>query len=432
MLNRFQFGKRGIVPNLVIAQRVLDKMMTASKQHLEDETGEAMIGLVVTTPHSGTTLYVLDTISPDESAVRHYHTFQQGDDRQDEILWWLRENWRVYRSHLSDQIAPDNPLKQKLADAPLHYLGDWHKQPGHMIHPSGGDLMTALDWIFDEDNSLGFMLAPILTMDYPTIEETGGVTTNFIYLPAGDGSTMRVDFWYIDRKTKMFEPITPAVYQEKDLPALPPYPWHLVDQARFDAECERLRNDGMFLSVTLWDADGELPLEVCFLLARMDSDKMLIITTPHDYPKHAPSIRIAPFVAMDSDQDMYDVFEKAWSQSKLIDSDEMMWSADRWLLDFIHEIELKQGLRTAEQIEAGGGSGASAVASLNAPMTSGDAETADKEKSPSAGSMAVIEKQPDTIEPPKAETPTDGTSTEKSADISTDVVADASTDVSSD
>ena len=76
------------VPNLVVARRVLDRMLAAATEYMADETGEAMVGLVVpgSQPGAPATLYVLDTIAPDESAVRQMHTFQQGDERQDELI----------------------------------------------------------------------------------------------------------------------------------------------------------------------------------------------------------------------------------------------------------------------------------------------------------------------------------------------------------
>ena len=80
MIGRLKKSKSS-VPNLVIAQRVVDKMAAAAKHFLQDETGEAMVGLIVKGTHTGVdTLYVLDTIAPDETAVvREWATFQQGD-----------------------------------------------------------------------------------------------------------------------------------------------------------------------------------------------------------------------------------------------------------------------------------------------------------------------------------------------------------------
>src|SRR5215216_7737672 len=163
MFSRLTMQGRG-VPNVVVAQRVVQKMVNAAQRYLEDETGEAMVGLIVPGAYTNgvPTLYVLDTISPDETAVRMMHTFQQGDERQDELIWWLQENWRLVRQ---TRLLPDGkPLAEKW-DVPLRYLGDWHKQPGYMIQPSGGDLMTALNWIEDPDNNMDFLLAPILTLD---------------------------------------------------------------------------------------------------------------------------------------------------------------------------------------------------------------------------------------------------------------------------
>ena len=166
MIRSFSFT-RNSVPNLVIARRVLHKMTRAAQAFIEDETGEAMVGLVV--PGERTkgieTLYVLDTISPDESAVRQFHTFQQGDEQQDEIIWWLQENWRVYRERRRNSYGQALSAKW---DVPLRYLGDWHKQPGYMIAPSGGDQRTALDWLDDEENGMNFLLAPIVTLGHPS------------------------------------------------------------------------------------------------------------------------------------------------------------------------------------------------------------------------------------------------------------------------
>lgn len=65
------------LPKLVIAQRVLDKMVNVSAQYTEDETGEAMIGFIAT--HDDTrTLYIVETIAPGEDVVREVTTFQQG------------------------------------------------------------------------------------------------------------------------------------------------------------------------------------------------------------------------------------------------------------------------------------------------------------------------------------------------------------------
>jgi hypothetical protein len=335
---------RGI-PNLVVSQRVIDKMAEAARSFIEDETGEAMVGLVAPggLPTAVPTLYVLDTIAPDDSAVRQFHTFQQGDERQDELIWWLQENWHTYRQRHQDK--EDKPLATKW-DVPLRYLGDWHKQPGDMIQPSQGDLMTARRWIEDPDNHMEFLLAPIVTVGYaPSEVNQQSGSTNFVAVSQGETS-MRVDFWYIDRKNRDFMPITPTIYPAAQLPGLPEYPWHLTDEERFKSEYGLLGRDGMFTSLVLWDADGKPPLEICFLTARVGSDKVLILVTPWNYPKANPTARVAPFVHLGDNQDIYDAFESMWKQSQPVaDPPDWTWAEGRHLLDYVYALEDSLGMR---------------------------------------------------------------------------------------
>jgi hypothetical protein len=329
------------VPNLIVAQRVLDKMLAAAHAHIGDETGEAMVG-VFSPPalgESAGTIVVLDTISPDSTALRLYHTFQQGDERQDEIIWWLQENWHTARERRGI-------LARALGgrwDVPLRYLGDWHKQPGHMILPSGGDLMTALGWLDDRDNETDFLLAPIVTLGHPATVDPATNGANFLMMPDGAGEAVRVDFWYIDRVVRAFAAISPVVYADSELPALVSYPWHLVDDARYQAETAAMRADKLLVSITLWPADDEPPLDVCFLIGRAGADRLLIVVTGADHPKTPPRARVAPFVAMREGDDMYTVFASAWKASRPLDV-AFAWSAERRLLDFIHAAEDAAGI----------------------------------------------------------------------------------------
>jgi hypothetical protein len=318
------------VPNLVVAGRVLARISAAARQHLEDETGEALVGLVVPGETGVPTLYVLDTISPDDSALRDYHTFQQGDARQDELIWWLQENWRAARPLLSQA--------QRRFDVPLRYLGDWHKQPGAMIAPSGGDLMTALDWLDDPANHAEFLLAPIVTLI-----DAGDITTPppgapWLTVPTGAETALRVDFWYIDAERRDFVPIAPTHYENAHLPELAAYPWHLMDEARFSDEVRRIEEAGYFVSLTLWDADGVLPLEVCLLAGRVGSDTLVVLVTPYDFPLHPPTVRLAPLVPMTADMDMYQVFSAAWAASHPPPAP-VVWDAEAGLIGMIRAVD---------------------------------------------------------------------------------------------
>lgn len=335
------------VPNLIVSQRVLDKMRIAARTHLEDETGEAMIGLVVpaTIPSSLPTVYILDTISPDETAVRQMHTFQQGDDRQDELIWWLQENWQLVREKRGGVL---NRMFNGKWDVPLRYLGDWHKQPGYMIQPSGGDLMTALDWIDDPDNKMNFLITPIITLDHPSTIGLSNINTNYVLISTGEGASMRVDFWYISDEAGMFLPIAPTIYPEDQLPTLAPYPWHLADVPRAEAEIKALNDDELFHSITLYDTDQTAPLEICFLVARVGAEKLLILVTHADYPKTPPQVRYAPFIHMNSGDDMYRVFENAWKQSQPLDVD-YTWTEESHLVDILHAAEAVLGIKRPSQ-----------------------------------------------------------------------------------
>jgi len=321
------------VPQLWVAKRVLARMVSAAHSHLADETGEAMIGLILMGDDSDgatgvPTLVILDTIAPDESALRLFHTFQQGDERQDDLIWWLQENWRLMRPQLVGAM--------KKYDVPLRYLGDWHKQPGFMVQPSGGDLNTALNWIEDTSNGMDFLLAPIVTLGYAHLINEAGMS--YLMTPQQDDTALRVDFWYIDVDSPGFVPIMPLEIANDQVPPLPPYPWHLLDDARFAAEMRSLNDDDLFVSVTFWDADGVPPLEVCLLTARVGAEHLLIVVTPFDYPASPPSVRVTPFIHMTGEDELYDVFERAWAQSRVLPmpSD---WQTEAGLLSLIHKIE---------------------------------------------------------------------------------------------
>jgi hypothetical protein len=341
---RFQRLVRGAVtPNLVVAQRVIDKMAAAATKHIEDETGEAMIGFVVppTLPNGVATIYVLDTIAPDSTAVREFYTFQQGDDMQGDIFQWLYNNWEAQRHKSHSGLGK---LLGGKWDVPLVHLGDWHKQPGYMIQPSGGDLMTALDYL--DDAGVDFLLAPILTLGHPTtIAETDAIG-NFLLESRGDDTSMRVDFWYIDDRTAMFAPIVPTLYPDDQLPSLVAYPWHLLREPLAREEFGLIQDDGVALSLTHWDADGDLPLEVCLLTMRAGADKLVIIITPHNFPEKPASARVSPAVTMGAGDDLQDVFEKAWAKSQPVD---VAYDAAQHdcLLAYLHAVEDKVGIQRA-------------------------------------------------------------------------------------
>jgi hypothetical protein len=334
------------VPNLVLSQRVIDKMVVAAQKFVEDETGEAMVGLVDPGVHTGgvPTLYVLDTIAPDESAERDVYAFEQGDDVQGDIFLWLFDNWEIQREK-GDFLSPNVPKGSKW-DVPLRHLGDWHKQPGYMIAPSGGDLRSALDQMDDEAMELDFLLVPIVTLGHPATTQSG-TGVNYVTVQQPDGTNFRVDFWYIKRDIPVFFPISPVVYPNDQLPHLVEYPWHIIHSTRADLEVGQLEYDGLFVSDAIqWDIDGKLPLEICFVLARQGASKIIILVTDYNYPRSAPRAYATPFLPMSADEDMYDMFEKLWgSATQITDLPNFKWTEDTYLIDYVHAIEDSLGIK---------------------------------------------------------------------------------------
>jgi len=312
------------LPKLVIAQRVLDKMVNVSAQYTEDETGEAMIGFIAT--HDDTrTLYIVETIAPGEDVVREVTTFQQGGEWQDEVLHWLRENWNAVR--------PSDPRW----DYPLYHLGDWHKQPYDMIHPSYADRKTAMGWIADPSNEIRFLIAPIVTV-YPKREpaQVASAVSNTLGVEGKDGTYTRVDFWYISLETRLFVPIVPTL--EVELPQLAPYPWHLLQTQRASDELHQLEQIGAFAQIVLWDADGSLPLEVCFLIGQVGSAHLWLLVTGHDYPKHAPHVYQLPFEKMKPDEDLYEFLGRIWEQASKVSEDQYTWEASQPLAHLVEQL----------------------------------------------------------------------------------------------
>lgn len=320
----------GQLPNLVIAQRVIDKMAKGAARFIHDETGEALVGLIHQPDSAGSvpTLYVLDTIAPDEEDVqREAYVFAHGGESQYDQFTWLLENWQA-----------DAELRRAAgfkSEAPLAHIGDWHKQPGYMIAPSGGDLASAVT-LLAEAPDVPFLLAPIVTLGHPpTLRD--GAAVNYVAVADGHGGLTRIDFWLIDRRAKAFRPIVPAVYPNSQLPALPSLPWHLADDARLSLEVGQLEHDGWLVSqIVLWDTDLEPPLEACFMLGRAGGESLLLLATEHDFPESPPRAYAAPFVPLGHGEELYDAFEKAWREADPMPwPDSLKWSPELYLVDYV-------------------------------------------------------------------------------------------------
>jgi hypothetical protein len=372
------------LPRVIVAQRVIDKMVRGALLYPEPETGEAMIGLVV--PQTGQQepdIYILDTISPGERAVREWGKFEQGDDWQGDVFQWLYVNWETLREIRRRSYGSALAAKW---DTPLMHVGDWHKHPGDMTFPSGGDAKTAWSIITDSEVPAQHIVAPIVTL-YPLLtegekaaEQEIETTVTSEEIPRPQESTakeepspaeeleearaeedievleadsnqaikvplveagweIQINFWYMSKRSKRFQPLTPTIWPDDRLPGLPPIAWHLAHPHRFDQEYSLLTQAGYTVDVVRWDADGKPPYEICFSIYRPGSSYVILVVTPVDYPAHMPALRTAPLVTAAEGEDL---FEKLYDASKPVLMNKMPewpWDSKRTLIELVWHIE---------------------------------------------------------------------------------------------
>ncbi len=375
------------IPRVILAERVINKMLRGALLYPEPETGEAMIGLIAAqTGRLEPDIYVMDTISPGEQAIRHWGMFEQGSDWQADVFNWLHDNWEAFRDLRRSSYGSAIAAKW---DLPLMHVGDWHKQPGDMIEPSAGDEQTARDMINDVETPLQHLVVPIVTMyslkaappasPKPVLEVAKAEET-----PAGDeittaeditadqsekaveetqevpspeemlknpppsaivrklekeGWIVRVDFWYMSKRNKHLVPVNPVIWPDDRIPALPPVAWHLQHPKRFDQEYDLLTQAGYAVDVVRWDADGRPPYEICFSVYKPGSKRVIVLVTPVDYPVQMPAMRIAPLVNVAEDED---VFEKVYGASKPVLATQMpgwSWDSKRTLIELVWHLE---------------------------------------------------------------------------------------------
>ncbi|MBO9308379.1 MAG: ThiF family adenylyltransferase [Chloroflexi bacterium] len=346
------------LPRVTIAQRVIDKIV-ANTLIYETETGESLIGFAL--PQDGRPepdLYVLDTIAPDASAVRASTYFEQGDDLQGDIFNWFYDNWELLRAR-SRAAGSDGALSKW--DAPLCHLGDWHKHPGTLVEPSWGDVSTARAHINDRRAGTPRLLVVLATVweraslepasaDVPS-EADDETPDNLrpeseeaqpIYVAVDARRAVRIDVWYMSRKIRHFTRLTPRVVPNSDLPELPPLSWHLAQPERLRSEVESLKQAGYAVSLEQYDADRVPPLEICFSLARRDSQHVIVVITEADYPAHRPRIRLTAMSVLRDLPEEANLFDHLWNASQPLAQSAYPlwpWTENHRLIDLVREVE---------------------------------------------------------------------------------------------
>ncbi len=349
------------LPRVTIAQRVVDKIV-ANALVYETETGESLIGFAL--PQSGRPepdLYVLDTIAPDASAVRASTYFEQGDDLQGDIFNWFYDNWETMRVRM--RTINSNGTLPKW-DAPLCHLGDWHKHPGTLVEPSWGDTSTARNHINDRQAGTPQLLVILATLwdrsyaDQPEAEAMAAETDDEtpeelkpegseaqpLLVPVDENGLVRIDVWYMSRTIRRFRRLTPIVVPNAELPELPPLSWHLAHPERLRSEVESLNQAGYAVSLEQYDTDRVPPLEICFSLARRESQHVIILITEVDYPAHMPRVRLTAMSALRDLPEEANLFDRLWNASQPLPQSAYplwSWTERHRLIDLVREVEAR-------------------------------------------------------------------------------------------
>lgn len=318
------------MPQIHVAQQVINNMCQGALTYQGEETGEALIGIA---RHNQTPkipdLYVLNTIPPVEDAVREWGMFEQGDSWQGAVINWWQENWALYRQLRAVSYGKAHAAKW---DSPLIHLGDWHKQPDGMIAPSYGDLRTAKNWL--NELNLDYLITPIVTFAHET---TAPPDTNTLLVET-PLTPIRIDFWWVRRRSNGFLPIQPLVESDASFPRFPPITWWLLDQARSDAEIATLEAAGLqVMDIVNWNTRGHPPLDTCFTLYRQGKFSVYIAITSVNYPQRPPRWRIAPIRSPKADEDFFEALYK--SSQEVAEDVFPPWHPDYRLADVVKIIE---------------------------------------------------------------------------------------------
>jgi hypothetical protein len=157
--------------------------------------------------------------------------------------------------------------------------------------------------------------------------------------------TIRLDCWYMSRRSRRFAHLTPTVQPNEALPTLPILGWHLAAQGRMRWEIIELEKANYaVISVDQQEVDHVPPRELCLTLERQDGGQVLIAVTQADYPLHRPEIRLVPLAALNNLNGDSDMFAVLWPQSKPLPAEaypDWDWSAAHSLGELAQAIDQK-------------------------------------------------------------------------------------------
>lgn len=334
------------LPRVTIAQRVIDSMVKNTLIY-DTETGEALVGLPIFSPDRiEPDLVVLQTITPDSTAVRREALFVQGDDLQSDVMNWLFDNWNDYRKLPTAKLEPRYNVN-------MDHVGDWHKHPPGLVEPSWGDMETALGHVLDREAGKPHLLAILATLwDRDVAHATDEAESVYagekpIKVDIDAHRTVRLDCWYMSRRTRRFVHLTPTIKPDSELPQIPIVCWHLSNIERAGSEFKQLTQAGYSVSVDLHDADGIPPRELVLTLAKRGGSRILMVVTQADYPAKRPLIRTVPMNAVRDIPAGTDLFPELWKRSLALPDAEYpawTWTPDKTILQLAQAVEVKEAV----------------------------------------------------------------------------------------
>lgn len=286
---------RPMLPATVLVRpdvfRTIASACAASGEH---ETGGPLFGTVQRTwdgPHSALLVAVLGTPPPGPSldGRRASVTLGEGSDGEREraaLRWW-----------------------RAVSGIDLVHVGEWHKHPSGMPEPSAGDCATAHD--LQHDAMTPVWLEAVAVGDTDATEQLAG-DGHVTRVQRGHGDHVEVRFFRADGRGGLAaECVLPEGIA---LPGLPPLPWHVIDPARFAAECRLLDAAGVAVQVA-----PSAPGDPLGLALRLSGDGLgaLTVRTGPGYPREAPVVL-----------DERGVTRPLWRA----------WSSERFLLDAAREV----------------------------------------------------------------------------------------------
>jgi hypothetical protein len=165
----------------------------------------------------------------------------------------------------------------------LLHLGDWHKHHSGLPEPSGGDHETAVE--MQAESASPVWLSAIAVGKGSETEKTGA-EGNLASIAGTSAAAHHVRFYRAAGRAGLV-PITVRV-ETHALPRLPELPWHILDPARFAAECRLLQAAGFTPAIAAEDSRRRPGLTL--RLGRNGKPPLTVVTGP-SYPHEPPVLR---------------------------------------------------------------------------------------------------------------------------------------------